>query len=243
MSSAAADWIRPSTILLVLVLLANVALPVSRLWGGAEEPAEPATEAVPRRPPDPVPRLTLSPQRAGGDGSIDRPAALRDEPSGVVRGAAEVRPSVASDCRAWGPFDAVEPAEAAAARLQLVPGSFEVVGSDVRAAPEHLVYVPTEGSRGVARRIAGALERHGIDSYIMGGTRLANAVAVGVFSDPERARAQQRRVADLGYDALVEALERSQRVYHLTARVPADFETQIPSTGACDDIAPMQRFL
>lgn len=252
--SSTADWIRPSTILLLLVVLANVALPVSRLWGGAEEPApsktdrasrtEPAPQAapVPRRPPAPAPRLTLSPDPSRHAGAADPPAAPPEQPAARVSGAAEVRPA-ASVCRAWGPFEAMEAAEAAASQLQLAPGSFEVVGSEVGTTAGHLVYVATGGSRRIARRIAGELESHGIESYVMGGTRLANAVSAGVFSDPERARAQQQRVIDLGYDARVEALERSRRVYHLTARVPADFEAQIPSAGACDDIAPMRRFL
>jgi cell division septation protein DedD len=144
-------------------------------------------------------------------------------------------------CRAWGPFEEVRQAEEVARRLELAADRFEVFESRSEQSAGYLVFVPTRGPRDVARRLVAALADRRIDSYVLGDGP-DSRVAVGVFSDRDRAGRQQRRLAELGYQAGVEPLLRARPVYHLLARLPAEWP--VPEDAkSCSDIAPIQQFL
>ncbi len=146
-------------------------------------------------------------------------------------------------CHAWGPFADLGEAEALAEHLELAGSDFEVFQSEVEAAPDYLVTVRAPASREAADRILRELKTRNLDSYVLERGPQGNVLAVGVFRLPGGAERRQRQLAGLGYEADIEPLQRSHRVYHLLARVPAEQALEVAPAGGCGDIAPMQRFL
>jgi len=136
-------------------------------------------------------------------------------------------------CRAWGPFTTLDEAESLARRLDLPGKDFEVYESEVAADPDYLVTVRAPGSRDAAERILEELNGRGIDSYLLERAGTASVLAAGVFSAAPRADAQQRRLAELGYEAGVEPLQRAHQTYHLLARLPAAAAPEVAPLGAC----------
>ena len=223
-----ADWNRPSTLLLAAVLAANVVMPLVHFWpreAGADEAVRTAPQASSR-----------SPARAPSGQAVEPIVAALPAKRVALQKAAPV-------CRAWGPFTASEEAESAAARLQLETTDFEVLEADVPARPDYLVKVRAPGSREAAGRAISELRSLDVDSYILERDRQGSVLAAGVFSNPARAESLRRKLTGLGYDATVAQLDRSHRVYHLMARLPPDFEPEIPAAGTCSDIARMGQFL
>lgn len=214
-----ADLSRPSTWLLLVVLVANVAAPALHF---RPDSAAPVDVAEPRlaKPGPPVDPLAV--------------------PVAAKRVALRQRTPV---CRAWGPFTDLADAEALAGRLALQAKDFEVFESRVEARPDHLVTVQVSGDREAVGRALKELEDQGVDSYVLERDDLGSVLAAGVFSTVERARAQQQRLDGLGYPADVQPLDRSHRVYHLLARIPADRKLETAPAGACGDIAPLEQFL
>ena len=96
-------------------------------------------------------------------------------------------------------------------RYERLAEDFEVFESEVETSPDYLVTVRARGSRDAAERVLEALNGRGIDSYLLDRADAGSVLAAGVFSAPERADAQRRRLAELGYDAVIEPLQRSHR--------------------------------
>jgi cell division septation protein DedD len=220
--------IQPSTLALLAVLAANVVLLVAQIWPDAgsvriddDEAAPPAAAAL------------------GQVASSYRVAPVA-APAVVKRVAMR---SSAPICRAWGPFASAEEAETVATRLALEVDNFEIFASEVAAEADYLVTVRAAGNRAAAERVVRELRSQNIDSYVLQRGDATNVLAVGVFSQRDRADAQQRRVTTLGYLASVEPLDRNHTAYHLLARIPADMAPKIASSGSCNDIAPVQQFL
>lgn len=225
--SSIADLCRPSSVLLLAVIAANLVLPLA-YWSSSEVASDQAAPAG------------VAQQRPAFARPVERLAPV-SAPAPAVERVALHKP--APVCRAWGPFTEVTEAEGLAARLQLASEDFEVFQAQVEADPDYLVTVRAPGTREAADRVLRELHGRDIDSYILERGPSSNVLAVGVFSAPDGAQAQQQRLADLGYQAVVEPLERSHRIYHLLARLPADLEPEIAPAGACGDIAPLQQFL
>lgn len=140
-------------------------------------------------------------------------------------------------CRAWGPFNDIAQLEPLQARVAAVGSAIEVRTSEIAGDPDYLVFIDTGGNADTARRTLQELENQSVDAYVIAGGPFLNAVSVGVFSRQARAASQHDRVESLGYDASIEALTRSQSVYHLFARVPQAFQTREPGSVACAEIA------
>lgn len=226
--SSIADLARPSSILLLVVAVANVTVAIAE-WRRAEASVPDASvpdASVPEAPAEIVLPVAAIERRAL-PAPVDRVALRRQAPV----------------CRAWGPFTALEDAEALASRLALPGEAFEVYQGEIPADPDYLVTVRAPGDREAAERILKELESRSIDSYILERGPEGNVLAVGVFSRPAGASRRQRQIATLGYQADVEPLQRSHRIYHLLARVPADHVSEVPAAGGCSDIAPVQQFL
>lgn len=236
-----AAWNQPSTVVLAVILTANLLLPVSHFWPG-DSPPEGS-----RHPEKPATRVQTPSAVSAAEERTTRPQLHRAlEPRPVAPPSAATRVSLRKAtpvCRAWGPFDEVAAAEAAAVRLALSPGTFEVYQSRVHAEPDYLVFVRASRSLEEARLAMSHLQENGLDSYIMERGQAGNRLAAGVFSSLERAEAQHRRVVELGYEGGIEPLDRSRRTYHLMARVAADRTLDVAPLGSCDDIAPLQQFL
>ena len=143
-------------------------------------------------------------------------------------------------CRAWGPFNDITQLEPLQASVATVGSAIEVRTSEIAGEPDYLVFIDTGGNPDTARRTLAELQNQSVDAYVIAGGPFLNAVSVGVFSRQNRARSQHERVENLGYDASIETLNRSQSVYHLIARVPATFELAELDSVACNAIASVQ---
>lgn len=140
------------------------------------------------------------------------------------------------NCVVMGPFDALEQVEALRDEIIADGGSAEIVTEEVEGQPDYLVFIDTTGSRDVARRIREELQGQTIDSHIIAGGDLENALSVGVFSQERLARRQFERVSALGYEAAIHELPRRQTVYHVMSdRTLVD--PAIPGRSACHEIA------
>lgn len=234
---------QPSTVVLAVILTANLILPVNHFLGAdpAQESDQPSTEqeVASRVVPDGV-----SPATAAAGNSAPEPARTRIRPTAPPTAATRVSLRKAAPvCRAWGPFNEMADAETTALQLALAPGTFEVYQSQVHSEPEYLVYVRAAESLEAAQQTLENLQHQGVDSYIMERGRTGNRLAVGVFSNLQRAETQLRRVSDLGHEGGIEPLERSRRIFHLMARMAPDRNPDVAPLGSCDDIAPLQQFL
>jgi cell division protein FtsN len=230
--SSTPAWHRPSTLLLATIVAVNLTLPLVHFWPG-ETGAEKAGPGKPR----PAASAAGPQQRSPASAARIEPIRTKAPAKRVaMREAAPV-------CLAWGPFAELAEAESLAARLQLRNRRFEVFESVTSADTDYLVTVHVPGPRDAVERVLEELQSRDIDNQVLRRGRLGNVLSVGVFSDQGRAEAQRRRMAELGHEAAVEALDRSRRIYHLMARIPADLEPEIPAAGVCSDIAPMHQFL
>jgi hypothetical protein len=158
--------------------------------------------------------------------------------------AAESRSGAAAPvCRAWGPFDDPDDARALARMLGVAEVDYELFEETLEGRQDHLVRVRSPGQRDAAQRLRQELLDRGFDNYLLQPGEAGYALAVGVFSSVSRAETQQRRLLDLGYDAVIEPLGQRRIRYHLLARVPVDLEMKNSHARRCGDIASTQRFL
>ncbi|MDZ7669631.1 MAG: hypothetical protein U5Q16_09520 [Gammaproteobacteria bacterium] len=226
---AQSAWMRPSTLFLTVVLAANLMLPAAHFWPSAGASGESAGES---RPTVESPRLKLAADARRVTPVTAPPVAKRV----AVRQPVPV-------CLAWGPFADAREAETVARQLALSPASFEIFEAQVSASADFLVTLRVGGSRDAVDRAIRELRSQDVDSYLLRRGEAGNVLAAGVFSRPAGAETRRRHLADLGYDAGVEPLERAHRAYHLMARIPPDQDPQIAPAGHCNDIAPVQQFL
>jgi hypothetical protein len=169
--------------------------------------------------------------------------AVTTSPTALAADRPERRRDTARICRAWGPFDAAAEAEALARELGIAAGDYLLFEEATEQRHDHLVRVRSPGSRETAQRVRQELLEHGIDSYLLQPGDFGQALAAGVFASTSRAEAHQRRLLDLGYDAVVESLEQRRFRYHLLARVSAHLVAENTPGRACGEIAPAPRFL
>ena len=141
------------------------------------------------------------------------------------------------ECRIWGPEKSPDLFAELQANLDAIGGFPEIQETEVRAAPDYLVYVTGLGSRDNAKRAARELKALNIDSYAMTSESGAPILSVGLFSRENLAVKQEERVAKLGYEVVLETLERTQTVYNLVAHVRVDSDEYQSSTSACVAIA------
>lgn len=220
---------RPSTLFLTAVLAANLLLSAAHFWPSAGASGRSAPEPGEA---DATPRLNLT-----ADARRVTPVA----PPAVVKRIAVRKPTPV--CLAWGPFADAGEAEAVARQLALSPDRFEIFEAQVSASADFLVTVRAGVGRDAVDRTIRELRSQDVESYVLRRGAAGNVLAVGVFSRPAGAETRRQQLVDLGYDAVVEPLERAHSAYHLMARIPSDREPQIAPAGRCNDIAPVQQFL
>lgn len=252
-----AIWSLPSSWVLTAVITVNLLLPVAHFWqggagadasSGAEEPAA-DSDRVPQQPvagTRPGAAAALPAETAGAKAGPREPGRAQAQIAPVVppeRGRRVAMHELVPVCRAWGPFSELAEAETLAVRLHLDGDDFEVFHATVEDRPDYLVTVTTAGPRDEIQRTLHELQTRGVDSYILDRGSDQAVLAVGVFSNHERALVQQRRLQELGYEGAIEPLQRPREVYHLMARIPPDLEPEVPSVGSCSDIAPLEQFL
>ena len=143
-------------------------------------------------------------------------------------------------CRVWGPIGAQEVLDELRSLIGAAGDVIDVQASEIASDPDYLVYIETDQNIDNARRLLKELESQSVDAYVISGGELINSVSVGVFSRQSRAEAHQQRLKDMGYQSLIEPLERGQTVYHLYARVPQGFETVGHASADCATIASLR---
>ncbi len=184
--------------------------------------------------PAPLPKVVSQPVPEESLLEADVPVNERDN--------IEVSANLPRACIAVGPFHELTRVETLRDEILDDGGSAAVVEEEIAGQPDYLVYIATGGSRVVARRIREELKAQAIDSHIIAGGDLLDALSVGVFSRERFARAQYERVSALGYDTHQRDLPRRQTVYHLmTDRVGA--APDAPRRASCHEIASANYFL
>lgn len=218
-----ATWATLGLLLVANLLLFLLFLPREPAPDAAEEDAPPLADDLKLiREIDPAQRHAMASQPAPSE-SRQLPQLVEPEPR---------------ECRAWGPFTSLEALEAVSVRIRELGEILEIRPSEVRSAPDYLVYLDSDNNLDNARRLLKELESQSFDAYVIAGGEFVNMVSAGVFSSEERALRQVETLTDLGYAPAVEALERIQTVHHLIARVPAGFTVAGMASEPCAAIAP-----
>jgi hypothetical protein len=171
-----------------------------------------------------LPPEEIKPLSTAQSDALDNAGTPQEQPMQVV-------------CHAWGPFNSREELEKVASSVAAAGGDTRVTQSSVPGRTEFLVYIGAPGKAENARSVLKELKAQSIDSALIRRGRFNNTLSVGVFSRNDRAERQRQRVAKLGYDAGVKEIDYSYDVFHLQARVPADFEPEIAPNGPCSEIA------
>lgn len=88
------------------------------------------------------------------------------------------------------------------------------------------VYIPSKGSRAMARKTVEALRAKGVkDFYIILNGETKNGVSLGHFKEPRHANRRYKKVKGLGFDAEIKVIYRDYDVYWL------DYEIGPSSVG------------
>jgi hypothetical protein len=202
-------------VLVLALLLANILFFGWQYWLGKNKP--PVL-------PDPyrdVPELDLTSVFApapgvatGNESSAEFVASNQDETDPGV-------PAVTSACVSLGPFADMAQAEAAIATSgwsDYQPVLREISG--VRTT--YWVYLPPFRDRPSANRALRTLSEMGInDAYVVGEGEDRNAIALGLFSDQERASRRVGQIQALGVTAQVGTLERTITQYVIDLVLPS----------------------
>ena len=145
------------------------------------------------------------PSRSSPGLAIESPSAPQPTPTGLL------------DCVVAGPVANLEVAETIATRLRAVGALVDTPVVAGGGTPNFLVYVEPAASRAAAWSVLRELQAQSIrDAEVLWRPPDENAVAVGVYSDRDRADARRVQVAALGYNVLVR--ERRDAVYRLRVR-------------------------
>lgn len=139
---------------------------------------------------------------------------------------AEINALASRQCTVASGFPSLDEASSflAEARNAGFEAALEMGGQALE--PLYRVYLPPASSRaiatitldGLAERLAAA--ELAIDSYLITRGILENAIALGVYEDPERAQTVQASVAEMGYEAEIEELSRSTGEIRVWLRHP-----------------------
>ena len=139
----------------------------------------------------------------------------------------ETAPPPAPDpllCAVVGPFEDQAAVHAARQRIVESGGSAAL---RTEANTDYLVFLPPAANQAAAGRTRQALHGQGIDAYVIPTGKRRHAVSIGVFSQRERAEAQQQRAEALGYAPQL-AVRNHAATYRLLARVPAATLAELP---------------
>lgn len=215
--------LRSGPVWLVALIVINLAYTG---WGWSLERAGDEPRAMGLAPLDPPLRL-LAELPADEIRLIDAASGDRD----LSAGAGMI-------CKSWGPFTDADELRAVETQVAALGGSTVIHHTTVSGDPDYLVYVGDRGRAENVRRLLDELQSQSVDAYLIMRGEYNNTVSVGVFSRPDRAESQRRRVGELGYDTSVEEIDRSYDEYRLEALVPEDYDGPTDYRGVpCGQIA------
>lgn len=151
-------------------------------------------------------------------------------------------------CVELGPFDTADSAEALASEMSRAI-RWQVVSRSRQVAVRHRAYVPAvvsgdaeEAGLERVRAVIAELDAD-IDSYLITGGELDQAVSLGVFGDISNAHRVQRILASQGVEVLVREEPRFQDVYwiQIMTEKPIDFSRESGFGAAFYELMPGQR--
>ena len=199
-------------VVVLALLLANILFFGWQYWLGKHEPPV---------PPDPyrdLPELELATTLAPVTGL----ATGEESAAGFAPGEAASN----SACATLGPFADKAQAEAAIAGSDL--SEFQPVLREVSSVrTTYWVYLPPFRDRQAANRALRTLSEIGIkDAYVVGDGEDRNAIALGLYSDQERATRRADQIQALGVTAQIGPLKRAITQYMI--------DLVLPSSGLLD---------
>lgn len=181
------------------------------------------------------------------DGSID--GAVAEVRDASEHDESEVAPSgeeavVGYRCVSLGPFDQLDAAEVALARLadRGYQARLRETGGQIRSG--FWVYIPPLGSRNAAKEIDSQLREKGVtDLFIVTGSENRNAISLGLFSTAERADQRAAEIGRMGFSPQIAERFRDATVYWLDYRERDDdrLEPQSIGVSGADDVIPEKR--
>jgi len=194
-------------VLVLALLLANILFFGWQYWLGKHEPP------VPADPYRDVPELELA----------SMPAPVSDVPTGEGGAAGFVADDAASAgaCATLGPFVDKAQAETAIAGSGL--SEFQPVLREVAGVrTTYWVYLPPFRDRQSANRALRTLSDIGIkDAYVVGDGEDRNAIALGLYSDQDRATRRADQIQALGVTAQIGPLKRAITLYMVDLVLPS----------------------
>jgi len=132
------------------------------------------------------------------------------------------RPSGEAACYTIGPLPTLLAQQRAVDRLQPFSSWIETRQTEADRDRGWWVYLPT-ADRGRALELTQRLAERGVeDYYVVAGGSLENAVSVGLYEAIENARARQRQIRAMGFDAQLEIRRETVPQFWVDYRVEAD---------------------
>jgi len=175
---------------------------------------------------------------AGGPGDIAAPlVADRDAAQGEVvmpePEAVPVEQPAPGVCANLGPFDDEEAARSAIEEFSL--SAFNPVVNERQVSrPVYWVYIPPFRDRNSANQALSQLASGGIkDAYIVGSGEDRNAIALGLFSEENRAQRRLEQMEETGMAARIGLVDRWISVFFINLELPRleDFDAELLSAS------------
>ena len=151
--------------------------------------------------------------------------------------ATDLNPVVDAQCFTVGPFSVEKTARLVADRLSDAGFAVNIRRQQTDQIQQYLVFLPQLASREAAERVVADIKTHNIKDYsIIASGPYKNAVALGVFSDLDKARRHAEYVRYLGYDARYTAQRQRAVVYWIGYDEP--FGEPVPVLKWAKEIDP-----
>lgn len=199
--------------------------------------------AADAREPSDVAQVEIEPDAGSTDDVVAEVGdeVEHDEPDVVLSGEEAV---VGYRCVSLGPFDQLDAAEVALARLadRGYQARLRETGGQIRSG--YWVYIPPLGSRNAAKEIDSQLREKGVtDLFIVTGSENRNAISLGLFSTAERADQRAAEIGRMGFSPQIAERFRDATVYWLDYRERDDdrLEPQSIGVSGTDDVIPEKR--
>jgi len=130
-------------------------------------------------------------------------------------------------CYTVGPYNVEQTARLMAEKLSQAGLAVRVKRQQTDRIQKYLVFLPQLPTRAAAEKVVADIKKHKIKEYeIIASGPYENAIALGVFSDLDKARRHAEYVRFLGYDAKHTAQQQRATVYWVS--YDDTFETSSP---------------
>lgn len=150
-----------------------------------------------------------------------------------------VEPGPALTCRVWGPEPERDRLQAIATRLGGTLRDVQYFKRTIRSPAMYQVRLDQFQQITTARRVSDQLRTHGIDNFVSGGEQNPTIYA-GRFSQESGAKRIRNTLAELGYWAEIEVVQKQYDAYHMRASLPVDSQAISSSNSPCLAFAQAQ---